>query len=144
MMISEEPKRFKELCEEVGLALMMGQKVQFALAHYYSVYHIVNNGWNKEKAKDKIRFHLSKPMGVIVNSIEKDAPLSDELRKIIIEFKDQRNWLAHDFDEESTPFLSQDQKFGYYIEKMENIVRHANRVMIELNEIGEKLKPVSI
>ena len=144
MMIPEEPKQFKELCEKVGLALMMGQKVHFALAHYYSVYHIVKKGWNKEKAKDKLRFHLSKPMGIVLNSIEKDTPLRHELLKKVIEFKNQRNWLAHDFDEESTPFLSQNQNFDYYIEKMENIVRQANRVMIELHEIGEKLVPVSI
>jgi len=144
MMIFEEPKQFKELCEKVGLALMMGQKVQFALAHYYSVYHIVNSGWNKEKAKEKIRFHLSKPMGVIVNLIERDASLNYELFKDVIDFKNQRNWLAHDFDEESTPFLSQNQRFDYYIEKMDNIVRQANRVMIELHAVGERLVPVSI
>jgi hypothetical protein len=32
------------------------------------VYHFVN-GWNKEKAKDKLRVHLSKPMGIVVNFI---------------------------------------------------------------------------
>ena len=51
MVIPEEPEKFKELCEKVGLALMLGQKVQFALAHYYSVFHMVNKRWDKEKAK---------------------------------------------------------------------------------------------
>jgi len=143
-MIPDEPIQFKELCEKVGLALMMGQKVQFALAHYYSVFHIVNSGWSKEKAKEKLSFHLSKPMGEVVNSIKKDAPLCDGLFRRVIEFKIQRNWLAHDFDEESTPFLSQNQKFDYYIEKMEQIAIQATNVMIELNEIGEKLVPLGI
>ncbi len=82
--IFEEPSQFKELCENVGLALMMGQKVQFSLAYYYSLYHMVNSGWNKERAKDKIRFHLSKPMGVIVNSIDNDAPLGNEIYEHVI------------------------------------------------------------
>ena len=144
MIIPEEPEKFKELCEKVGLALMMGQKVQFALAHYYSIYQIVNNGWDKGKAKEKIMFHLSKPMGVVVSSIEKNAPLNDELFRKVIDFKNLRNWLVHDFDEESTPFLSQDQKFDYYIEKMENIAHQANQVMVVLHEIGQNLVPVSI
>jgi hypothetical protein len=75
MISQKEPEKFKELCEKVGLALMMGQKLQFSLAYYYSVYHMVKKKWNHEKAKSKIEFHLSKPMGVVVNDIEKDAPL---------------------------------------------------------------------
>jgi hypothetical protein len=144
IMIPEEPIQFKELCEKVGLALMMGQKVQFALAHYYSVFHIVNSGWSKEKAQERLTFHLSKPMGVVVNSIEKDAPLGNDLFQRVIEFKTQRNWLAHDFDQESTPFLSQNQKIDFYIEKMEQISNQATNLMINLNEIGGKLVPVGI
>jgi len=143
-MIPEEPIKFKELCEKVGLALMMGQKVQFALAHYYSVFHMVKSGWSKEKAKEKIILHLSKPMGVVVNSIEKDAPLDQGLFQRIIEFKTQRNWLAHDFDEESTPFLSQNQKFDFYIKKMEQIAIQASNLMVDLNEIGDQLVPFGI
>ena len=143
-MIHEEPIKFKELCEKVGLALMMGQKVQLALAYYYSVFHMVNSEWSKEKAKEKIIFHLSKPMGVVVNSIEKDAPLDQGLFQRVIEFKAQRNWLAHDFDEESTPFLSRNQKFDFYIEKKEQIATQARNLMIDLNEIGEQLVPLGI
>ena len=143
-MVPEEPIQFKELCEKVGLALMMGQKVQFALAYYYSVFQMVKSGWSKEKAKEKIIFHLSKPMGVVVNSIEKDAPLDQGLFQRVIEFKTQRNWLAHDFDEESTPFLSQNQKFDFYIEKMEQIAIHAQNLMVDLNKIGEQLVPLGI
>ncbi|MDA3916476.1 MAG: hypothetical protein PF690_05855 [Deltaproteobacteria bacterium] len=141
-MIQEEPEKFKELCEKVGLALMMGQKLQFALAHYYSVFHMVHSKWSKEKAKEKISFHLSKPMGVIVSSIEKDSPSKPELFEEIIEFKKQRNWLAHDFDEESTPFLTQGERFDYYIQKMEKITIHANEIMLKLDQIGEALIPV--
>ena len=144
IMIPEEPIQFKELCEKVGLAMMMGQKVQFALSHYYYVFHIVNSGWSKEKAKEKLEFHLSKPMGVVVNSIEKDAFLSKDLFQRVIEFKTQRNWLAHDFDQESTPFLSQNQQFDFYIGKMEQIANQAKNLMIDLNEIGEKLVPLGI
>jgi len=143
-MIPEEPIQFKELCEKVGLALMMGQKVQFALAYYYFVFHIVKSGWSKEKAKEKLEFHLSKPMGFVVNSIEKDAPLDNGLFQRVVEFKAQRNWLAHDFDQESTPFLSQNQKFDFYIVKMEQIANQATHLMIDLNELGEKLVPLGI
>jgi hypothetical protein len=142
-MHQKEPKRFKELCEKVGLALMMGQKLQFALAHYYSVYHAVNSRWDKEKCKMKIDFHLSKPMGVVVNSIKQDAPLKQNLFEEILKFKKLRNWIAHDFDEESTPFLSHGQNFEYYIEKMEKITIHASEIMLNLDEVGEALIPVN-
>jgi hypothetical protein len=143
-MVLEKPIRFKELCEKVGFALMMGQKVQFALAYYYAVYHMVNSGWSKERANGTTAFHLSRPMGVVVNSIEKDAHLGVGLSQRVIEFKTQRNWLAHDFDQESTPFLSQNQKFDFYIERMEQIANQASSLMLYLNEIGKKLGPVGI
>ena len=142
MIHQEEPEQFKELCEKVGLALMMGQKLQFAIAHYYSVYHMVTSKRSKENAKNKISYHLSNPMGVVVNSIERDAPLDAELFEEIIKFKKERNWLAHDFDEESTPFLTQGQKFEHYIAKMESITVQAHNVMLKLNEVGDKLIPI--
>lgn len=142
MIHQEEPEQFKELCEKVCLALMMGQKLQFALAHYYSVYHRVNSQWSKEKAKNKINYHLSKAMGIVVNSIEKDAPLDSGLFEEIINFKEQRNWLAHDFDEESTPFLTQGERYEHYIEKMESITVQAHNLMLKLDEVGEKLIPI--
>jgi hypothetical protein len=141
-MLTEEPEDFKELCEKVGLALLLGQKVQFALAHYYSVYHIVNSGWSKEQAKDSVNFHLSKPMGRVVLSIKNDAPLNDELFEVIDAFKISRNWLVHDFDEESTPYLSKGERFRYYIEAMEQNCRNAGTLMNRLNEVGEQLVPV--
>jgi hypothetical protein len=142
MMNHEELKQFNELCEKVGLALMMGQKLQFALSHYYSVFHIVNSKWSKEKAKEKIQFHLSKTMGTVLSSIEKDAPLDPTIFDEVKKFKEQRNWLAHDFDEESTPFLSQGKRFDHYIAVMENITILAHNIMMKLDEVGEKLIPV--
>jgi hypothetical protein len=116
--------------------------VQFALSHYYSVYQIVNSKWSKEKAKDKIQFHLSKSMGVVVTSIERDAPLDPTIFDEIKKFKERRNWLAHDFDEDSTPFLSQGERFDHYIDVMEYITIQAHNIMQKLNEIGENLIPV--
>ncbi|MGR8931418.1 MAG: hypothetical protein ACU836_12320 [Gammaproteobacteria bacterium] len=142
-MIVEEPIQFKELCEKVGIAFMMGQKVQFALAHYYSVFHMVNSGWSTEKAKEKIKFYLSKPMGVLVDSIEKDGQLDRSLIDQVIEFMEQRNWLAYNFDEESILFLSQNHKLDFYIGKMEKIVFQAENLMVDLDEIGEQLVPIS-
>jgi len=140
----EEPKRFKELCEKIGLALMMGQKVQMALAHYFSVYKIVNDGWNKERAKSKTDYHLSKPMGVVIGSIEKEAPLEQELMEKVADFKRLRNWLVHDFDEESTPFISKGKKIDDYISKMEEIIEKASTLMWQLHEVGEKMVPVVV
>ena len=142
-MSQEEPKRFSELCEKVGLALMMGQKLQFALSHYYSVFHIVNSKWSEDKAKDKIQYHLSKPMGVVVNSIETDAPLDSIIFEEVKMFKEKRNWMAHDFDGESTPFLSQGKRFDHYIAEMENITIQAHNIMLKLDEIGEKIMEIN-
>ena len=123
---------------------MMGQKLQFSLSYYYAVFHIVNSTWSKEKAKDKIQFYLSKPMGVVVNSIEKDAPLDAIFFEEIKKLKKQRDWLVHDFDEESTPFLTQGQKIEHYVAVMENISITANNIMQKLKEVGEKLIPIPI
>ncbi|MEI8602971.1 hypothetical protein P4S54_10500 [Shewanella sp. PP-He15 brown] len=143
-MLPEEPEQFKELCEKVGLALMMGQKVQFSLAYYYSVYHIVNSGWSKEQAKDCVNKHLSKAMGFIVSSIEKDAALDEQLFNEIKMFKKDRNWLTHDFDEESTPYLYKNERFEHYIQEMDRIIECASKLMHNLNQVGEKLVPVDI
>ena len=87
---------------------MMGQNVRFALTLYCSVYHMVNGGGNKEKAGDKIRSQLSRPVVLGVDAMGKDVSS-----------------------------LFQNQKFDYCTGKMEQIVIQANRLMIELNEIGK-------
>ncbi len=137
-----KPERFEELCERVGLALMLGQKVQFALAYYFAVYHSVHGKWNKAKMDDSVDLHLSKPMGVVVAAIEKEAPLPDILAEKVRAFKELRNWLAHDFDQEATPFLTKSQKVPDYIERMNDICAKATEVMVLLGEVGQKLIPV--
>ncbi len=139
-----EPEKFRELCERVGLALMMGQKVQYALAYYFSVYHMVNSGWSKEEAMRKVDFHLSKPMGVIVNSIEKSAPLDGALFKKVLRFKERRNWVAHDFDDESTQYIAKGERIDHYISEMSGIVSLALELVKALNNVGEELVPTGI
>lgn len=143
-MIPEEPKEFRELCEKVGLALIMGQKVQFALAYYYSVYHLVNSGWNSEQVKAKVDFHLSRPMGVVVSAIEKDAPLEASLYDELVQFKAKRNWLVHDFDEESTQYLTQGDKYQHYLKIMDDFINDAETLMVRLHVVGQSLVPVGI
>jgi hypothetical protein len=137
-----KPERFDELCERVGLALMLGQKVQFALAHYFAVYHSVHEKWNKTKIVESIDFHLSKPMGIVVAAIKKQAPLEDNLAEKVRAFKEHRNWLAHHFDQEATPFLTKGEKVPEYIDRMNEVCAKATEVMVLLGEVGEKLIPV--
>ena len=138
----KKTQHFKELCEKIGLAMMMGQKLQFALAYYYAVFHIVNSRWSKEKAKKRIEYYLSSPMDVIVNSIEKDAPLDNELFQEIVRFKEKMDWLTHEFNQESTLPLIQGKGFEIYIKIMEKIIKHATRIIEKLNEVDKKLKPL--
>ena len=137
--IPPEPARWKELCHDVGLALLLGQKVQFALAYYFGVYQAVRAGWNSTQVDEKIRFFLSKPMGVVVCEINETAPLRGALSSRVSTFKTSRNWLVHGFDEESTPHISQGQKIDYYITRMEQICADAQGIMTELDKIGDDL-----
>lgn len=138
----EEPKRFRELCEKVGLALMLGQKVHIALSHYYSVFHVAHGTLSNEQAKQKLDEHLSKPMGFVIASIKKTAPLCPGISERISKFKDSRNWLAHDFDQEATPFLARGERHDHYICKMEGIATQAYKFMQDLHLIGEELVEV--
>jgi hypothetical protein len=139
MEIGRPPERFSELCEKIGVALMVGQKVQFALAHYFALYQIVNSQWSTTKAKESIEYHLSRPMGVVVSDIEKSAPLEESISLKVKSFKAMRNWLAHDFDQEATPHLSQGNLLPEYIEKMEAIINSSEELMFELDAVGEAL-----
>ena len=142
MTDSAEPEQFQELCELIGIAVLMAQKAQFSLAHYYAAFHIVHSGWPKEQAAKSISEHLSKPMGAVVGAIEKDASPGDELMARIKALKTQRNWLVHTFDEEATPFLVKGERFPEYCERMAAIHDETLAVMRELDAIGEKLIPV--
>jgi hypothetical protein len=142
MKIPPEPEHFRELCEKIGLALMLSQKVQFSLAHYFAVYHIAKCNWSSVQAKESIRRHLSKPMGAVVSDTERFAPLESAVAQRVQHFKRLRNWLAHAFDEEATRYLSQDERFLDYIAKMDEISSKAYELMLELDAIGEKMIPV--
>lgn len=139
MNIPAEPDQFRELCEKVGLALLMGQKVQFALAQYYGTYQAVRNGWSRERVTESVKKHLSQAMGNVVAAIQLDAPLDAELFGKVCAFKGRRNWLAHDFDEEATPFLTQGQRIPEYIGQMEGISIEACALMQELDTVGSDL-----
>lgn len=138
-MIPPKPERFEILCHDIGLALLLGQKVQFSLAYYFCVYCAVHSGWNKSQADENVKFLLSKPMGVVVSEIKQKAPLSDGLSTKVDEFKAARNWLVHDFDEEATPYISRDLKIDDYIERMEQITSLAMEIMNDLDVIGDEL-----
>ena len=138
-MIPSKPERFEILCHDVGLALLLGQKVQFALAYYFGVHQFVRAGWDKSRVDEKVRLFLSKPMGVVVSQIKKQAQLPDGLTTRTDKFKAERNWLVHDFDEESTPYISRGEKIDNYIYRMEQIAQDAQSIMIELDKIGDAL-----
>ena len=87
----------------------------------------------------KVGYFLSKPMGVIVSEIKKNAPLPDDLATIVDKFKADRNWLVHDFDEESTPYISRVEKIDDYISRIEQIAQDAEDIMVELDKIGDVL-----
>lgn len=143
MNIPAEPPQFRELCEKIGLALLMGQKVHFSLAHYYATYQVVNNLLTPDKMFENIQRHLSKPMGIVITSIEKGAPLANELFDKIKAFRDRRNCLVHDFDEESTPFLAKGERFPEYTEKINSICNEALELMQDLGAVGGTLVPAT-
>lgn len=138
-MMPSKPERFAILCHGIGLALLLGQKVQFALAYYFGVNHAVRAGWNRNQLDEKVRYFLSNPMGVVVSEIKQKAPLPAELSIKVDEFKASRNWLVHDFDEEATPHIWRGQKIHEYIERMERIAGSAIEIMTELDKIGDDL-----
>ena len=142
--VPEEPGRFSELCEKIGLALMLGQKVQFALSYYYCVFQVTHGHSTKGEAKKQLDSHLCKPMGVVVKSIETNAPLSCDLFSLVLTFKEKRNWLVHDFDQEATPFLARGKSYDYYISEMERIAERACTIMKRLDLVGKDLESVGM
>jgi hypothetical protein len=137
--IPPKSARWKELCHDIGLAVLLAQKVQFALAHYFGVHQAVRAGWDKKKAEDKIRFFLSKPMGVVVAEVKKHTPLPDALSSQVDNFKTDRDWLVHGFDEESTPYISRGKRIDHYISRMEQISAQAQEIMLGLDALGDEL-----
>jgi len=141
MELPPKPDGFDELCYKIGLAILLGQKVQFALAHYFAVYQIKHGGWTKEQGKKSVEGHLSKPMGVVVKSILERTITDDSVILRIKEFKGLRNWLAHDFDQESAIHIWKGEKIPEYISRLDLVIHEAQGVMIDLDFIGEKLCP---
>ncbi|MFC1824882.1 hypothetical protein ACFL9T_19410 [Thermodesulfobacteriota bacterium] len=139
MIIPPKPERWEILCHNIGLALLLGQKLQFALAYYLGVHQAVRGGLNENQLDAKVSYFLSKPMGVVVSEIKQKAPLPDFLSKNVDEFKTARNWLVHNFDEEATPHISRGQKIDEYITRMEQITQEAISIMNELDKIGDEL-----
>ena len=123
---------------------MLGQKVHIALSHYYCVFHVAHGSLSKEQAKQKLDKHLSKPMGNVINSINKEAPLCPGISERISKFRNSRNWLAHDFDQEATPFLARGERYDHYICVMDGIATQAYKIMQDLHVIGEKLVNVGV
>lgn len=142
MDLESPPPRFDELCFKIGLAVIQGQKVQFALAHYFAVFQIKQNKWSKDRAKASIEKHLSKPMGNVIKNIEDMTTIEPSILQRIKSFRDERNWLAHDFDRESTPFLRIGERIPEYIDRMDSIVHESVGVMQDLDCLGEQLCPV--
>jgi hypothetical protein len=141
MDIPPQPAGFEALCERVGLAMMLGQKVQYALAGYFATYSRVKHGVDIEAAKARMEKHLSKPMGGVVADIEAGAPLPVATWKKVKDFQGERNWLVHDFDEEATPFLSKGERIAEYSARMEAIAHAALELMTALDAEGNALVP---
>lgn len=132
---------FAGLCYEIGYAVLMAQKVQFALSHYYALTMAKSNDWNDSDVEASIASHLGKPMGNVVKSISKNAPLEPQLAEKIQTFLASRNWLVHKFDEEAMPDLFHGRKFPEYTERMCAISVCALDIMQELDVIGKRLVP---
>jgi hypothetical protein len=138
MGIPPEPLGFRDLCERVGLALMLGQKVQYALAGYYATFMSKKNHWTIDQAKKQLEYHLSKPMGIVVADIEKHVPLPEGLWLQVKEFKECRNWLVHEFDEEATPYLARGEHILEYKARMEGMILFATSLMSALDGFGKE------
>ncbi|HBA67345.1 MAG TPA: hypothetical protein DCZ48_14430 [Methylococcaceae bacterium] len=139
MDIPPEPKEFQKLCGRIGLAIMLGQKVQYALAGYLATYSRVHAGDSVEAANAQLNLHISKPMGVVISAIERTAPLPKDLWEKVKFFQAERNWLVHDFDQEATPHLVRNEQIPEYIARMESIAGLASYLMQALNDLGEAL-----
>lgn len=140
--IPDQPEGFSSLCEMTGLAMMLGQKVQYALAGYFAIYSGAKLGATADAVKAQMTSHLSKPMGAVIGDIEKRAPLPSEIWKKVQSFRDERNWLVHDFDEEATPHLAAGEKIPDYTARMESIAQAALELMQLLDGVGKDLAGV--
>ncbi len=140
--IPDQPEGFATLCEMTGLAVMLGQKVQYALAGYFATYSGAKLGATVDAVKAQMASHLSKPMGAVIGDIDKHAPLAPEIWEKVKSFQTERNWLVHDFDEEATPHLAVGEKIPDYTTRMESIAGAALELMQLLDGVGKDLTGV--
>jgi len=131
---------FNELCRVIGLAILMSQKVQFALAYYLAFHKMTNMGMSKADAKKLIEKSLSKTLGGLVTAVKSEAPLGQSLTGKLEALLKERNWLAHEFDIEATPIIAAGGEFGHFTERMKAITRDAHAVMVKLNEVGSTME----
>ena len=133
-MVNES--EFDELCRVIGLAILMSQKLQFALAHYHAFCKMTNMSMSKVDAEKLIEKLLSKTLGGVVSAVKSETPLGQSLTEKLDALLKERNWLAHDFDIEATPVIAAGGEFGHFTERMKEISRNTHAVMVELDEIG--------
>jgi hypothetical protein len=138
----EHRDAFTELCQDLGLAILLGQKVQFALAHYYAISKGNLANWSLNQRRESVSHHLGKPLGHVIAAVKKDVPLEADLTNLTETFLKKRNWLVHSFDEEATEFLVKGEKFPEYTAEMRAISDLALMVMQHLDEVRKKLIPI--
>jgi len=132
---------FDELCRVIGLAILMSQKLQFALAHYHAFHKMTNMSMSKVDAKKLIEELLSKTLGSVVSTVKRETPLNQSLTEKLEALLKERNWLAHDFDIEAMPIIAAGGEFGHFTERMKAISRNTYSVMVELDEVGITMFP---
>ena len=138
-LMIDEPK-FNELCRLIGLATLMSQKIQFALAHYHAFHKMVYIGMTKERAQQAIADSLKKTLGCVIFEVKKETPLDEMLAKKLDAFLKERNWLAHSFDHEATPIIAAGKDFGHFSSRMAGITQAAHDLMVELDKVGNTLR----
>jgi uncharacterized protein YutE (UPF0331/DUF86 family) len=79
-------------------------------------------------------------MGKVIRDIEERATLSEALMEKIKTFRDERNWLVHDFDEESTPFIHESEKVAEFGQRIFEIMSHSHEINMELGQVGEDME----
>ena len=134
-----KPELFDELCRMIGLSLMVGQKLQFAYAHYYAIHSKIERGLDDAAINSTLKRHLKKPMGVVVSDIRDNASFPKDLSVKISEFKEDRNWLAHDLDQEIWKDIIQNKNLDLIIDRLRDTMGKAVEIMDEVNHEGDLL-----
>jgi hypothetical protein len=134
----DEPK-FDELCRLIGLAILMSQKIQFSLAHYLVYHKMRHAGLSRIESQQLITKLLSKTLGAVISQVRSEAPLEAALTEKLDALLQERNWLAHNFDQEATPIIAAGKDFNNFNERMAGITIAAHDLMVELDQVGKCL-----